>query len=639
MKTINNFLSEELISAIGWTIIHSLWQGAVLVIILAILLIFLQKFSAKTRYFISVGFIFLFLFCSIITLRLHVYTNNKSKTISDTSSIVSNKANQDESDIKNSNLPSQKRSGLRNDNSLFFNVIEIIKNYCNTHLALIVTLWLLGILVLTLRFLGGLAYIQRLKFVKTEKVSELWLLKVKNLCEAIGLNKSFKLLNSGIISIPMLIGVFKPVILLPVKLLSGLTEKQIEAILIHELAHLKRNDYAINIIQSLVEVLFFYHPAIWWLSSNARTERENCCDDLAISITGEAINYANALVELKEIQLSKPVFAVAFSGNKNKFNHRIKRIFKKPTLIADFKEGFITALILMTGITVILLNAFTFLISNEDSDDNKIGSLEIYKNTDDAEKNLNISMVKIDFQKQNTKNEIINNTIKWGKKAVLLEAIDNGKIQLAKSLIMEGTSLKEKTKDGWTALMEAIDEGYIEIAQLLLLHGVNVHDERDDGWNALMEAVDDGHIEIVKLLLAKGADVNKQIKDGWTALMSAAAEGDYNIAKLLIEHGADVNAKSHDGRNVLMWAICEGHVPIVELLLENNAYVNYKTKEGWSALMEAIQKKDYAIVELLVENGANLDYKVSNGISIMQLVEGKENSEIIAFLKAHIIVL
>ena len=112
----------------------------------------------------------------------------------------------------------------------------------------------------------------------------------------------------------MVLGHFRPVILLPVGLLVGLPPGQVEAILLHELAHIRRYDYLVNVWQRLVEGLMFYHPLVWWISSVIRTERENCCDDMAVAITGDAHAYAAALAALEQTRCSGYEPAVAAGG-------------------------------------------------------------------------------------------------------------------------------------------------------------------------------------------------------------------------------------------------------------------------------------------------------------------------------------
>ena len=112
------------------------------------------------------------------------------------------------------------------------------------------------------------------------------------------ITRAITLFESTLVDVPTVIGFVKPVILLPASVLGGLTPQQLEAILAHELAHIRRHDYIVNLLQSLLETLLFYHPAVWWLSRRIRIEREHCCDDLAVSLCGDPLVYARALADL-----------------------------------------------------------------------------------------------------------------------------------------------------------------------------------------------------------------------------------------------------------------------------------------------------------------------------------------------------
>ncbi|MFY7910397.1 MAG: M56 family metallopeptidase, partial [Emticicia sp.] len=136
---------------------------------------------------------------------------------------------------------------------------------------------------------------------------------------------TIKLLESARASVPMTIGWIKPVVLLPIGMASGLTIKQLEAILAHELAHIKRYDYLVNIFQNFIEILFFFHPATWFISGKVRDERENCCDDFAVEICGDSLVLAKALTQVASYQ-QQPRLAMAFGAKRQTFMDRIKRI-------------------------------------------------------------------------------------------------------------------------------------------------------------------------------------------------------------------------------------------------------------------------------------------------------------------------
>jgi HEAT repeat protein len=137
-----------------------------------------------------------------------------------------------------------------------------------------------------------------------------------------------RLFRSALVEVPTVIGWLRPVLLLPASALTGLPPRQLEVILIHELAHIRRHDYLVNLVQSLVEVLLFYHPAVWWLSRQVRRERESCCDDLAVALCGDRLLYARALLALAEARQPQPALSLAAGGGV--LLERIRRLLGVP---------------------------------------------------------------------------------------------------------------------------------------------------------------------------------------------------------------------------------------------------------------------------------------------------------------------
>ncbi|MDX5482246.1 MAG: M48 family metalloprotease, partial [Hymenobacteraceae bacterium] len=204
------------------------------------------------------------------------------------------------------------------------------------------------------RLIGGLAYTQRLRHYKAVPLGEKWQQRLHSLSQTIGIPQAVRLVESRVVRVPMTIGFAKPVILLPIGAVAGLPQAQVEAILAHELAHILRRDYLVNLLQSVVEILFFYHPAVWWMSGVLRAEREHCCDDIAVSICGDSLTYARALTELEAMRLPQaPAMAMALSGNRGSLVSRIKRLVGQPPLRPTFSEGFAAALVLVMGISVL----------------------------------------------------------------------------------------------------------------------------------------------------------------------------------------------------------------------------------------------------------------------------------------------
>ena len=143
---------------------------------------------------------------------------------------------------------------------------------------------------------------------------------------------------------PTVVGWLRPAILLPIAALAALSPSQVEAILAHELAHIRRHDYAVNVLQTLAETLLFYHPAVWWLSKRIRVEREHCCDDVAIAICGDPVGYAQALAELERWRSASPAMAMAATGGS--LLDRVRRILRVPTADEPRSPGWAATLAL-----------------------------------------------------------------------------------------------------------------------------------------------------------------------------------------------------------------------------------------------------------------------------------------------------
>jgi capsular polysaccharide biosynthesis protein len=174
--------------------------------------------------------------------------------------------------------------------------------------------WLGGVLTLGSRLVLGWWQVQRLRTRQTAPVEEIWLERLLALKARLGVSRPVALLQSALVETPTVIGWLRPVILLPASAVTGLGVAQLESILAHELAHIRRNDYLVNLFQRVVETFLFYHPAVWWISKCVREEREICCDDLALQVCESREVYARALSSLEEFRSCPPGMALAASG-------------------------------------------------------------------------------------------------------------------------------------------------------------------------------------------------------------------------------------------------------------------------------------------------------------------------------------
>jgi bla regulator protein BlaR1 len=306
MKMFFNLFSDSLVSAFGWMLVHSLWQGALLVLIASITLYFLRKSPASLRY--NLGILTL---CAQVLTSLATFSYYYFNTASQALSSTLHSATQNTGDWKT--LTYQ------------LSLTSKIQLWLSTHIQELVICWLIGAFVLILRFLGGWIYTEHLRHSSKLVMNKEWRARFGVLTAKLKVYHSIELKESAKILTPMVIGTLQPVVLIPIGLLTGFPTSQIEAILAHELAHIRRHDYLINILQSFVEVVFFFHPALWWLSERVRIEREHCCDDLAVEACGDRISLAHALVGIAEWTTNHSL-AMAFASKKPLLLQRVKRV-------------------------------------------------------------------------------------------------------------------------------------------------------------------------------------------------------------------------------------------------------------------------------------------------------------------------
>ncbi len=171
-------------------------------------------------------------------------------------------------------------------------------------------LWLTGVAALSARLLLAAFAVHRLTHRDANPLPDRW----PHLAERLGLRRTVTFLQSARLTGPLQAGFLKPIILIPASLLTQLPAAQLEAIIAHELAHIARHDYLVNVLQNLVETLLFYHPAVWWTSRVVRTERELCCDQMAADVTGNPRQYAEALITLEEMAMSQMNLTNAATG-------------------------------------------------------------------------------------------------------------------------------------------------------------------------------------------------------------------------------------------------------------------------------------------------------------------------------------
>ncbi len=324
MTLIETLLAQPLVEPIGWTLLHFLWQGAALAIILWTAFGLLGRASANARYLAGCLALATMAACPAITFCRAIQPPPASATIQQQNRTVTSPlpdpprvvwevagdvAGPDgEEESFAPHLTAKTGSGeLRLSPPMerrFFAMLQ-------PALPAFVAVWLFGVAVLSVRLLGGWLWLQRMRRRETRPASLAMQEAIARLARRLAVTRPVRILESACVQVPAVIGWLRPTILLPASAATGLTCEQLEAILAHELAHIRRDDYLVNLFQAVIETLLFYHPAVWWVSHRIRVEREHCCDDMAVEFCRSRLVFSKALTALEETRPAPPRLAVA----------------------------------------------------------------------------------------------------------------------------------------------------------------------------------------------------------------------------------------------------------------------------------------------------------------------------------------
>lgn len=341
---LNQWITDAFLKALCWTFIHSLWQGVVAAVIAGIIIGCTRKAKASLRYNLLVILFTSLLLIIGISFFLQLSRFNHQRNYSSWETIRP---------IDVISFPFPKNTSLVAPEKESF--ITTLTHYCNEHASFIVLLWFLFFTVKCLQLSSGLYHIHHLR--KSGRIPTLEVLSdlTKQLCQLLGIRKSVVLLESRLVNSPLTIGCLKTTILIPIGLLSHLPLDQVEAVLLHELAHIQRNDYLVNLLQSFAETIFFFNPALLWISALVRREREACCDDMVLQHIPHRSTYLEALVSFQEYSLTPSGTAMALTRQKEPLLNRIKRMLTKENQNLNIMER----TLLMLGI--IAITSFGFV--------------------------------------------------------------------------------------------------------------------------------------------------------------------------------------------------------------------------------------------------------------------------------------
>ena len=342
---------DVVVHAIGWALLHSVWQGAFIAGVTALLLLALHRSAPGARYLVAcLGFAVIV--TSWVWTAVHV-----GRTVAPTAQARDSGAVVAAVDVELGPAgPLHLTPAIRPLRGLdrFDDKPEVTwQQRLDAGSVALVPVWLAGVLVLSARLALAWVVVERLRRAAISPASASLRARVEALAGRLGIRRVVRVAQSAIVQVPTAIGWLRPVVLLPARALTGLTVEQLDAVLAHELAHIRRHDFAVNVLQNAGEIILFYHPACWWLSRRIRIEREHCCDDVAVALCGDRIAYATALADLESLR-TEPTLALAATDGL--LLQRVRRVI---AAVPDERaaSGWIAAAAALAVVTLLIMCA------------------------------------------------------------------------------------------------------------------------------------------------------------------------------------------------------------------------------------------------------------------------------------------
>lgn len=329
LADIVDLLGIDLLHALAWSLLHSVWHAAVLCVFLMICLKLTRSSQAALRYQILAVGLGVCLVLSVVTFFSHFQKTVLTLRLSEQGRVATY-------------IPFQQDTTWAGQFS----------SLLNQHLSLIIFCWSIGFVLMCSKTLWQWSRDRQLARCCTENLPAHWVLRFSELALQLGIGRTISFRLSMQITIPCVFAYFKPVVLLPASLLLGMSPQQIDAIVLHELAHIRRHDILLANVQSAMKAVYFFNPFIFWISAKLDQERENACDDLAISVLQNPLLYAETLHHYAEMHTHFLSTATSLIGRKNMLKHRIQRLFVNESKSASkTKKCISTVLLLSMGLT------------------------------------------------------------------------------------------------------------------------------------------------------------------------------------------------------------------------------------------------------------------------------------------------
>ena len=308
-------LTQPWAEQVGWTLLHFLWQGLLIALAGGLVRAALHRYSANARYLAGCLTLLGLGLAPVLTF-VHLDPTAATGSWLSLGGIPAEAAPAylTTSVAAASPFAAAPAGGLA----------EAFAELATASVPWLTGIWLAGVTLLSLRLSAGWVKLRRLPCLASPIHEPGIVTRFRELCVRLEVSRPVQLLNSGLVRVPMVLGWFRPAILLPTSTLTGLSPRQIDFILAHELAHLRRGDHWVNLCQVLLETVLFYHPAVWWVSRRVREDREHCCDDLALGVCGDGLAGAQALAVLETLRQRGGGLALA--ANDGSLLTRVRRL-------------------------------------------------------------------------------------------------------------------------------------------------------------------------------------------------------------------------------------------------------------------------------------------------------------------------
>ncbi|MHC4509128.1 MAG: ankyrin repeat domain-containing protein [Planctomycetota bacterium] len=580
--SIIEFFSQPLWHRLGLTLTHFLWQGLVVAVLASALVRLFRLRAGNTRYCVYLLAFVVVAICPVITFTMiEASVEPPVRTLMTGADPRADLGAFSPPVRPLREAPMEREAFIAGKSTLDTTQSSIplrqrVYSALESSLPWAIAGWMIGVVLLSGRLLLGFVGVWRWRRHLKPLPKDL-AQRVASLGERLGMKGFSSVFISPSALQAMAVGYLRPLILLPASMVTRMQPEMLEAVIAHELAHIRRFDLWVNLAQRVIETLLFYHPAVWWLSSQLRSEREFCCDELAITATGERLTYASALegAGRARFEAEHPALSLAFGQRRNSTLGRVRHVLGLPPAPPDsrFWLAGVIAVVVLVVLAMPITSALTARAEAE------TGHQPLH------------------------------------------EAAAAGDIARVRSLIAQGVNLNAKDNEGRTPLFYAVENGHSLLCDLLIVKGadVNVKDEAGDTpLHHVARLVRHNDFRLAAELARRGADVNATNNQRQTPLHVALEGGSaHHIPFRLLRYDVNVNAKDVNGKTALHLAAQRaaespewGRVNVLSRICAKGADVNLTDSKGQAALHIACDYEGQVAIRTILRRATAVNVNV-----------------------------